>query len=48
MLGDEVVFARRVTIPARPYLGWGATEREEATVVIRRWLDQAFAGGATG
>ena len=47
MLGDAVVFARRVTIPARPYLGWGATEREEAAVVIRRWLDQAF-GGATG
>ena len=48
MLGDQAVFARRVTIPARPYLGWGPTERVEADRVVTRWLDQAFAGAGGG
>ena len=45
-LGNRVVFARQVTIPARPYIGWGDPERREADVVVSRWLDRAFAGGA--
>ena len=45
-LGNRTVFARQVTIPPRPYIGWGDPERREATAVIGRWLDQAFAGGA--
>ena len=48
MLGDRAVFARRVTIPARPYLGWGPTERVEADRVVTRWLDQAFAPAGGG
>ena len=44
--GRRAVFARQVTIPARPYLGWGEMERREAARVIDRWLDQVFAGGA--
>ena len=28
MLGEKVVFAKKVTLPARPYLGWGPAERQ--------------------
>ena len=45
-VGGRVVFARQVTIPPRPYIGWGDPERREAATVISRWLDQAFAGSA--
>lgn len=34
----------RIEIPARPYLGFGAEERELAEAVIRRWLERALAG----
>ena len=44
-LGDKTIFARRVTIPPRPYIGWGAAERREAARVVSRWLDQALPGG---
>ena len=43
-LGDKAFFARRVTIPPRPYIGWGAAERREAARVIGRWLDQSLPG----
>ena len=42
--GGEAVFARSVTIPARPYLGWGAEEARQAAPVIANWLAQAFPG----
>lgn len=45
-LGDQTIVARSVTIPARPYLGWGRYERREAGVVIRRWLDAALGAPA--
>ena len=48
MLGDTEIFARKVTMPARPYLGWGGYERREAETVVRRWLDQAFPAAAGG
>ena len=43
--GRELVFARRVTIPARPYLGWGDEEERQANQVVRRWFDGALPGG---
>ena len=45
MRGGHPIFRRRVTIPARPYLGWGESEERQADVVIRRWLDEALPGG---
>ena len=45
-LGDTPIFARAVTIPARPYLGWGQAEEQEAAAVIERWLDRQLPGGA--
>ena len=47
LLGDTPVFARRVTMPARPYLGWGEAEETEAAAVIERWLDRHLPGGAS-
>lgn len=44
MVGGKAVFARKVFIPARPYLGWGPAEREQADMVVERWLDRAFPG----
>ena len=43
-VGGEAVFARSVTIPARPYLGWGEKEASQAAPVIANWLAQAFPG----
>ena len=45
--GGRPVFARRVVIPARPYLGWGEGEKREASRVVRRWLERALPGGAS-
>ena len=44
--GGRPIFARRVVIPARPYLGWGDDEERQANAVVRRWLDEALGGGA--
>ena len=43
-LGDKTIFARRVTIPPRPYIGWGTLERTAAARVISNWLNQALPG----
>ena len=45
-LGDTPVFAQQVTIPARPYLGWGDAEEQDAAAVIERWLDRQVPGGS--
>lgn len=41
-LGGQTVFARSVTIPARPYLGYGAAERRGVEEVIEAWLEEAL------
>ena len=45
-LGGETVTAQSVTIPARPYLGWGADEVRMAEDVVEAWLDQHLGGSA--
>ena len=40
--GGAPIFARRVVIPARPYLGWGGDEEREADRVVRNWLDEGL------
>lgn len=45
-LGEETVLAKSVTIPARPYLGWGGDEIRMAEDVVEAWLDQTLGGGA--
>ena len=42
--GGRSIFARKVTIPARPYLGWGDEEEHQANLVVRRWFDEALGG----
>ena len=44
-LGDATVTARSVTIPARPYLGYGAPEREHVEDVVEAWLEESLDGG---
>ena len=44
MLGEEVVTAKSVTIPARPYLGWGGDEVRQVEDVVEAWLDQTLGG----
>ena len=41
-LGKRVVFARKVTIPARPYLGFGPAERLVVTEALETELRQAM------
>ena len=43
-LGEEIVTAMSVTIPARPYLGWGADEVRGVEYVVEAWLDQTLGG----
>ena len=43
MDGEEVV-ARSVTIPERPYLGYGEPEREGVEDVIELWLEELLGG----
>lgn len=45
-LGEEVVTAKSVTIPARPYLGWGGDEVRMAEDVLEAWLGQQLGAGA--
>ncbi|MDO9501398.1 phage virion morphogenesis protein [Falsiroseomonas sp.] len=45
-IGNRVVFAKQVTIPARPYLGWGAAEEEVVLEVTEALFDRAIAAGA--
>ena len=45
-LGEEVVTAKSVTIPTRPYLGWGDDEVRMVEDVVEAWLDQTLGGGA--
>lgn len=45
-IGKRLVFARQVTIPARPYLGWGAAEEEVVMEVTEALFDRAIAAGA--
>ena len=42
-LGERVVFAKKVTIPARRYLGFGAAEREVVGDAVDRALAAALA-----
>jgi len=37
-LGDRLVFAKSVTIPARPWLGLSADNREEIVAATEDWL----------
>ena len=41
-IGGEHVFAREVTIPARPYLGYGDAEREGVVDLVEAWLVEAW------
>ena len=43
---DGVVWAMKVDIPARPYLGYGAPERQAVEDVIEAWLDESLREGA--
>lgn len=44
-LGPQgAVFARRATIPARPYIGFGPRDQEAATDALEDWLDVEGAG----
>ena len=43
-LGEETVTAKSVTIPPRPYLGWGEDEVRLVEDVVEAWLDQALGG----
>ena len=44
-LGDAVVIARSVTIQARPYLGYGASERQGGEDVVEDWLEESLRHG---
>lgn len=46
LLGNRRVFAHSVTIPARPFLGFGAEEHEAAIDALSDWLNQSVRGGA--
>ena len=46
MLGEETVTAKSVTIPARPYLGWGEDEVRMVEDVVEAWLEQSLGGTA--
>ena len=46
MLGADVVTAKSVTIPARPYMGWGPDEIRLAEDVVEAWLDAHLGGAA--
>jgi phage virion morphogenesis protein len=43
MLGDRVVFAKKVTIPARPYLGFGPADRVATLEIVHAELRLALA-----
>ena len=43
--GEAMQFASSVTIPPRPYLGWGADEQRGAADVVEAWLDRALGRG---
>ena len=43
-VGEETVMARSVTLPARPYLGWGDAEREGLEDLVEVWLEDALSG----
>ena len=44
-LGGNDVIARSVTIPARPYLGYGAPERQGVEDVVEDWLEESLRHG---
>lgn len=46
-LGNRVVHARSVTIPARPYLGVSSDDREMIVDVVTGALDRAIGSGAS-
>ena len=43
--GQGLIHASQVTIPARPYLGYGADERRGVEDVIEAWLEQELGDG---
>lgn len=45
-LGALPIFVRKVVIPARPFIGWGADEEHAANALVRRWMNEALGGGA--
>jgi phage virion morphogenesis protein len=47
-LGPRLVRARKVTIPARPYLGFGRADREMVEEVVQGFFQRAMARGAKG
>ncbi len=47
-LGTEAVFARSVTMPARPYLGYGDAERQGVEDVVEAWLEEALGADGAG
>lgn len=44
-LGNRTVFARKVTLPARPYLGLSATDREDIIDQVGRFIRSKIGGG---
>lgn len=44
-LGGDTIIARSVTIPARPYLGYGDAERQGVEDVIEAWLEASLGDG---
>lgn len=44
-IGRRMVFARHVTIPARPFIGWGDAEERLADGIVRSWVERALAEG---
>ena len=43
-LGGDLVLARSVTLPARPYLGYGEDERRGVEDMIELWLEELLGG----
>lgn len=44
-LGDDTVQVQSVTIPPRPYLGYGESERRGVEDVVEAWLDESLGDG---
>jgi phage gpG-like protein len=44
-LGGKLVHAKKVTVPARPYLGISAADRTASLAVVRDHIERAWEGG---
>ncbi|MDC7787360.1 phage virion morphogenesis protein [Rhodoplanes sp. TEM] len=47
-VGGRTVFARKVTIPARPFVGFSAEDREKVERLATDWLGRLVGGAAGG